>query len=134
MSAIKSKVYVCSYFSSLVFQERKRRNTLQLNINSIPQKGKGSKKTLNNVLKKETVKRKYNTMKYVCSISKELCLRSGSLITVVALIGLVVTFWNFFNIYKSSHSFGRVAIRKFVSYYLMVLLVSIDKDVIQFYK
>ena len=113
-------------FSSPVFQERKRRNTLQLNINSIPQKGKRSKNTQNNVPEKETVKRKYNTLKYVCSIAKELFMRPGSFITLGALIALVIVILNV--------NIVQVAIRKFFFYYLMVLLVSMDKDVIQFYK
>ena len=72
-----------------------------------------------------------NMFNHVRNVTKEFCIRTSSLLPMTCLLCFVLTIYNLSNVYSTA--FVVVAERRFVSYFAMVLIVSLDKDLFQYY-
>lgn len=72
-----------------------------------------------------------NIFSHVRNVTKELCFRTSILLPVVTLLCFGPTVFNLCNIYNTSYVI--VAERRICQYFVMVLIVSLDKDLIQYY-
>ena len=72
-----------------------------------------------------------NMFSHVRNITKDLCFRTSSLLPMTCLLCFALTIVNLSNIYSTA--FLVVAERRCVQYFLMVLIVSLDKDLFQYY-
>ena len=72
-----------------------------------------------------------NMFSHVRNVTKALCFRTSILLPAVTLLCFGPTVFNMCNIYSTSHVI--VAERRICQYFVMVLIVSLDKDLIQYY-
>ena len=72
-----------------------------------------------------------NMFSHVRNVTMDLCFRTSSLLPMTCLFCFVLTILNLSNVYSTA--FLIVAERRFVQYFVMVLIVSLDKDLIQYY-
>ena len=71
-----------------------------------------------------------NMFSHVRNVTKDLCFRTSSLLPMTCLLCFALTIVNLSNIYSTA--FLIVAVRRFVQYFGMVLIVSLDKDIFQY--
>lgn len=79
-----------------------------------------------------SLERMYKALAFIKNIMITLYIRTGSIITIGFLIALAVTIGNSYGIHTTS--FIVVAGRRFIFYSFIVILVSFDKDCIQYLK
>ena len=111
---------------------QKRRNSLQMTARHISTSTKVSKTLVNSTPKTQPVLPRHNiTLTHFREVTKELFLRTSSIVTGTALLCLVLTVANLVHIYSTA--FIVVVERRFCQYCMIVLIASLDKDLIEYY-
>ena len=111
---------------------QKRRNSLQMTARHISTSTKVAKTLVNSTPKTQPVLPKHNiTLTHFREVTKELFLRTSSIATGTALLCLVLTVANLVHIYSTA--FIVVVERRFCQYCMIVLIASLDKDLIEYY-
>ena len=111
---------------------QKRRNSLQMTARHISTSTKVAKTLVNSTPKTQPILPRHNiTLTHFREVTKELFLRTSSIVTGTALLCLVLTVANLVHIYSTA--FIVVVERRFCQYCMIVLIASLDKDLIEYY-
>ena len=111
---------------------QERRNSLQMTARHISIKAKVSKTLVNSTPKTQPILPRHNiTLTHFREVTKEFFMRTSSIATGTALLCFALTVANLVNIYSTA--FIVVVERRFCQYCVIVLIASLDKDLIEYF-